>query len=102
MGARVLLLYEAVHWVAFSVESPGHSADQDFGVTSPSVLWQSVQQAQRTVIIHQDPGHGLTLAICDAVRWEVADEVFNVHVTLLVPSELPGLIHQVDVGKVKR
>lgn len=48
------------------MESLGHGADQHFGVAFPSVLWQCVQHPQGTVIIHQNPGHRLTLAVSDA------------------------------------
>lgn len=38
VGDHIPLLYEAVDWIALSVESLGHGADQDFGVAFPSVL----------------------------------------------------------------
>ena len=59
------------------MESPGHGADQDFRISFPPVLWKSVQHAHGTVIIHQDPGHRLTLSVGDAACRKVANVVFN-------------------------
>lgn len=102
MGERVFLLYETEDWKTFSAESPDHGADQHFGVTFPSVLRHSVQKPHGAVVIQQDPGHGLAALVTDATRREVGDEVFNVVVAFLVPPELPGFIHQVDVGNIQR
>lgn len=102
VGDCVVLLYVAVHWVALSMQELSNSANQHFSVAFPSVLWQCVQHAQGTVIIHQNPGYRLTLVISDAAWRKITDEVFNVAVTLLIPSKLPGFIHQVNMGKVKR
>lgn len=100
MGNHIVLLYEAVDWEALSTETFGHGADQHFSVAFPSVLWESVEQPHGTVIIQQNPGHRLPLLISDAAWWEVADQELNVVVTFLVPSKLPGVIHQVNMGKI--
>ena len=102
IGRIVALLYEAVNRVAFSVEFLGHVADQNFGVAFPSVFWQGMQNAQGAVIVHKYPGHRLTLHVCDATGWEVADKLFNIPVSLLIPSELPSFIDQVGVGDTER
>lgn len=102
LGDHVVILYVSVHWVALSIESLGHGTDNCFGIAFPPVLWQSVQHPYGTVIIHQNPGHWLTLVVSDTTWWEVADEVFNSVVAFLVSSKFPSSIHQVNMGKVKR
>lgn len=102
LGDHIVVLYETVHWVALSIESFGHGTDNHFGIAFPSVLWQSVQKPHGTVIIHQNPGHRLTLVVSDTTWWEVADEVLNAAGTFLISSKFPVFIHQVNMGKVKR
>lgn len=102
VGHFIVLLYVAVDRVALSTDMFHHRTDQNFSIAFPSVLWQSVQQPDGTVIIHQNPGHQLAMLVCEAARREVPDEVVNVAVTSLVPSKFPGAVYHVNVGCVKR
>lgn len=102
VGYHVLLLYKAVDWEAFGMESLSHGANQHLGIAFPSMLWQRVQHPHGTVIIHQNPGQRLTLIIIDAAGREVADKVLNGLVTLCVAAKFPGFIHQIDMREVER
>ena len=101
VGDYILLLYEAVHRVAFSSEPLGHGVDEHLGIAFPSVLWKSVQDPQCTVVIEQKPGQWLPLFVGNATRWEVDNEVFNDVVSLFPLSKFPSFIHQVSMGEVE-
>lgn len=45
VGQHIVLFYVAEHRVTLSMEFLGQSADHDFGIAFPSVLWQRVKHS---------------------------------------------------------